>query len=757
MEFRTIDGSGNNQTHTQWGATGEIFLRETAPNYADNVGTMDESRPNPREISNAVVAQSGDMPNAQGISSLFIFWGQFIDHDLTLTLEGHGESASISMPLDDPFFNPTGNPDVTMPFNRSLYDAATGHDGVPREHANAITAFIDGSMVYGSDATRNAYLRTDDGKLKTSAGDLLPFNDGSFGNGGPTGGTDYIAGDVRASENANLTSLHTLFVREHNSWVDRFKSEHPEWDAETLYQNARVMVEAEIQHITYNEFLPTLLGAPLTAYSGYDASVNPNISHMFATAAFRFGHTMISENMLRVEEDGSESAEGHLILRDGFFQSVQILGTDQSLDDLIRGMAIEKTQTLDAHIVDSLRNFLFGPPGAGGFDLATLNIQRGRDHGLPTYNDAREAMGLARAASFADVTANAALQAALASVYASVDQIDLWVGGLSEDPSGNGIIGELFGTILADQFTRLRDGDRFWYENRLDADLLAEIQSTSLSDIIVRNTDIEYLQPDAFYAYNRIFGDNGRDNMSGTQERDLMNGGNGHDTLYGDDGNDVLYGGNGHDELIGGAGHDLLYGEKGNDSLYGNAGNDTLYGGEGKDVLAGSGGDDVIYGGEGHDTLYGDAGHDSLSGDQGNDYLWGWTGNDTLDGGNGNDILGGDQGNDLLIGGNGHDELFGGAGADTLIGGKGNDYLDGGPGADIFKYETLNAIGDDDIAGFQIGLDHVDFRGTGLDWNAIQPLIDSDNGVDSYIGNNQWSITFIGIMEANIAPEMFIF
>src|SRR5262249_9743816 len=154
---------------------------------------------------------------------------------------------------------------------------------------------------------------------------------------------------------------------------------------------------------------------------------------------------------------------------------------------------------VDTEIVDDVRNFLFGPPGSGGFDLASLNIQRGRDHGLPSYNEARVAMGLPAAKSFADVTSDVALRKRLAAAYASVDAIDLGVGGLAEDAVGGGHVGQLVRKILVRQFTALRDGDRFWYQRDLQGDDRQRIESTSLADVIRMNTSIgDELQDDVF-------------------------------------------------------------------------------------------------------------------------------------------------------------------------------------------------------------------------------------------------------------------
>jgi len=324
---------------------------------------------------------------------LFWVWGQFVDHDITLFRAPDTiESFDIIVPIDDLFFDPEGTGTEVIPFERSGYDPMTGSDATnPRAQVNDITAFMDASMVYGSDTARASYLRDAGGKLKVSEGDYLPLNDGSFPNAGPNGSTDPMAGDVRASENVALLSLHTIFVREHNRLVDEIADAHPDYDDERLYQEAKAMVEAEIQIITYKEFLPLLLGAnALDDYQGYRIDIDPQIANVFATAAYRVGHTMLSAEFLRISEDGGTSPVGSLALRDAFFNPTAM--TEQGgVDPLLRGLAAQWAQEVDPYIVDDVRNFLFGPPGAGGFDLASLNIQRGRDHGLPSYNDARAA------------------------------------------------------------------------------------------------------------------------------------------------------------------------------------------------------------------------------------------------------------------------------------------------------------------------------------------------------------------------------
>jgi len=173
--------------------------------------------------------------------------------------------------------------------------------------------------------------------------------------------------------------------------------------------------------------------------------------------------------------------------------------SDTDIDPILKYLASDNAQEIDPIVVDDVRNFLFGEPGQGGFDLASLNIQRGRDHGLADYNTVREAYGLERVTGFEQITSDPALQAKLASTYGSVDNIDLWIGGLSEDHLPGSSLGETFTVILVDQFARLRDGDRFWYQVYLPNRLVREIENTTLADIIRRNTALTKLQENVFF------------------------------------------------------------------------------------------------------------------------------------------------------------------------------------------------------------------------------------------------------------------
>lgn len=494
-EYRTIDGSNNNVLNPAWGQAGAKLIRRGACFYADDVSSpAGPNRPSARAVSNAVCAQSTPRPNRAGASDFVWMWGQLLDHDLSLVETANPtEPFFIPVPMGDPQFDPASTGGMTITLNRSHFDPATGGDPQnPREQVNALTAYIDASNVYGSDTVRANWLRANDGtgRLKTSAGNMMPFNTDGLPNAGGPNPAFFLAGDVRANEQIALTALHTLFVREHNRLADEIIAANPQLSDEEIYQQARAIVGAQMQVITYNEFLPVLLGEnALKPYVGYDPNVDVGIENVFATACYRVGHTMLSPFLHRVGADGDIIPEGDLRLREAFF-ALPKLTEGGGIEPLFRGAADQLMQDIDPFIVDDVRNFLFGQPGAGGFDLASLNIQRGRDHGLSSYNKTRSDFGLLPVTDFAGITNSTPRKNALASVYDNVEDIDLWVGALAEDQVPGAMVGELLRAVMKDQFERLRDGDRFWYQLVFSGPQLAEIESTTLADIIRRNTTI---------------------------------------------------------------------------------------------------------------------------------------------------------------------------------------------------------------------------------------------------------------------------
>ena len=533
---RTIDGTCNNITSeakSYYGATDIELFREMYPAYGAPDFHNDMSvncRITPRAISNIVIDQPNDILSPRDLSSLVFTWGQFLDHDISLTPEGHTEYMPILLPANESLFT------SPIPFLRSEPMDGTGIDD-PREQQNIITSWIDGSQIYGSEETRATWLRTfSQGKLKTSTGNLLPYNtltgnlDSDIDPNAPSMAGDnggvtkvFVAGDVRANEQPGLTSLHTLFLREHNRICDDLIQQGMSND-EQIYQRAKKTVGALLQSITYRGFLPAL-GVDLNSYQGYEDNVIPDISNIFATAAYRLGHTMVTNEIPLVDEDCELVANGSLALLDGFFDPSVVQTYD--IHPILNGLASQTQQKVDAKVVDNLRNFLFPVPGGDpfGLDLPSLNIQRGRDHGLPDYNSVRVKYTGQAADDFSDITSDPDLQAALAEAYGNVYDMDLWVGLLSEDHLNNSSIGRTLNNILAKQFESLRDGDYYYYRNdpAFSGQQRDQIRNTTLRHIIERNTPVKDLQNNVFFA--KDCDDN---NGGGNDHGDGGNGGGNH-------------------------------------------------------------------------------------------------------------------------------------------------------------------------------------------------------------------------------------
>ncbi len=553
VQFRTIDGSNNNLADPTMNQTGTDFARVAPANFSDGISAMTPG-PNPREISNILVTQADtgeDGPhlvddNGVPLSGMMYAWGQFVDHDLDLEKGGTTTDISITVPADDGFLPPGS----TIPLTRVAIDPATGVPGHPATAINTITGWLDGSQVYGSDAATAASLRTADGHMKTSAGNNLPID--------PQSGM-FLAGDVRAQENPDLTALQTLFVREHNYQVDQLHKEHPNWSGDQLYEMAKAITTAEMVNITYSEFLPHLLGKDaIQPYHGYDPTVDARISEEFEGAAYRFGHSIVSDEISAISNIGAFTSEQ--TLAESFFEDPATFSATGA-DGLLRHLSGDLANPLDTHLVDGLRNLLVDPPD--GVDLAAINIQRGHDLGLGTLNQTREALGLTPYTSFDQISSDPATAAALEEAYGSVDAIDLWTGGLAEDHVAGGVIGSTFARIIGDQFTALRDGDQYYFENQnFDQQTLNEIKGTTLSDLILRDTDTTAMQDDAFVATERHSGTLGGVDPTGEEAAEGM-----AQLVIGSPGKDTLTGGDLDDTLVAAAGKQTMTGMDGADTF----------------------------------------------------------------------------------------------------------------------------------------------------------------------------------------------
>jgi hypothetical protein len=521
--FRSYDGTNNNiaRTKAEWGATNVALAREIPAEYGatDTKNAMGgTSRPSARQISNAICDEPVTTFSSKNLSAYVYVWGQFLDHDMVLTPSSTTESVPITLPANETLFT------VPISFSRSTIFPGSGIN-TQRQQMNLNTAWIDGSVVYGSDSVRASWLRTKvNGKLKTSAGNNLPWNtvngesSGALDASAPSMANDgnhtiktIVTGDVRGAEHPGIIGLHLIFVREHNRISDRLRTQGLTNDEE-IYQKARKEIGALIQAITYQEFLPAM-GITLNNYSKYNSAVKPDILNSFATAGYRIGHTQVADLLAMRDNNCVVVGGGGVDLIDAFFNIGLI--DEFGLESFLKGFATHKQYETDTKINSILRNFLFGSPTAPvrfGLDLAALNIQRGRDHGLPDYNDIRKFYTGSPARTFADITKNTTLAAALQTQYGTIDNIDLWIGILAEDILPGKSVGKTMHAMLKAQFEKLRDGDFYFYKSdpNLSAAIKTQVSNTKLSDLIKRNTTLTNLQANVFIT-NPCPGETGED------------------------------------------------------------------------------------------------------------------------------------------------------------------------------------------------------------------------------------------------------
>ena len=406
--------------------------------------------PNPRLVSSAFHTDQ-NVPS-QRLTQLFTIFGQFVDHDLTLTstyslpdccTAPHGDDRCATIQVNGDAFYKNGK---CLNFVRSLVFCE--EVGCETDPMNSLTAFVDGSNIYGSDEATARQLRTfKGGKLAVSGPSLLPEVNGTF-----------KAGDTRALENPALGSMHTLFVREHNRIAKLIENKFPNWTDEKIFQHSRRLVVAEYSNIVFGEFLPLILGNKATFPASvkstkYDPRVDPSIVNEFSTAAFRFGHTLLNGKFERRDPAKGNLLDAYLLRFN--FDNLHFYkeSPDSGMTSIIRGMCDQQAQDFDQFVANDLTNFLFAKSSDGfsfGEDLMSRNIQRGRDHSLQPWIKYRDWCGLSVPKGW-DVPPpdiSSAKWNTLKKLYYEVGDIDLFTGGLAEAPVPGGAVGPTFACII---------------------------------------------------------------------------------------------------------------------------------------------------------------------------------------------------------------------------------------------------------------------------------------------------------------------
>ena len=539
-KYRTIDGSCNNLRYPTRGSSYTGFRRILQPIYENGFsqpigwekGRLYYGYPKPpaRLVSTTLIS-THTITSDDEITHMVMQWGQFLDHDLDHALPAVSseswdgidckkscENAAPCFPMEVPPNDPRVTNRRCIDFVRTSAVCGSGMTSVlwgngftPREQMNQLPSYLDASQVYGYDddlARDLRNLQNDRGLLREGAAlpgrkAMLPYASGQFvdcrRNPLESSINCFVAGDIRANEQVGLLAMHTIWLREHNRIARKLGEFNPHWNGEKIYQESRKIVGAEMQHITYQHWIPRIFGRTVEeligGYVGYDPELDASISNVFATAALRFGHSIIQPQLERLNEHFRSIPQGPLSLRDAFFSPWRLVD-EGGVDPLLRGMfaTAAKLKLPEQNLNLELTEKLFHTAHAVALDLAAMNIQRSRDHAIPGYLEWRKFCNMSRVETFDDLAGEISsrkVRTKLRELYGHPGNIDVWVGGILEDQLPNAKVGPLFQCLLLEQFRRTRDGDRLWYENptTFKAEQLQEIRQTSLAKILCENGD----------------------------------------------------------------------------------------------------------------------------------------------------------------------------------------------------------------------------------------------------------------------------
>ncbi|XP_023246127.1 peroxidase-like isoform X2 [Copidosoma floridanum] len=538
-EYRSLDGSCNNPQNPRWGSAFTAYGRFLFPRYADGIHMPRRERgvhwlPNPRAVSVALVTEDDRADDTKTLA--LATWTEFVAHDMAHTPvrkmiwtgkpisccrdDGgwplpryiHPDCEAVSVAETDPVYGEQG----LRCLNYVRSQPALGADCTfgPAQQMNQASHFLDGSTVYGSTLNKSSEVRAfESGLLRASVKDnleYLPVAPKSLC------GTKscYLTGDERANSEPRLVALHTLWMREHNRVARQLLRLNPGWSDEVVYQEARRIVVAEIQHVTYNEWLPAVIGNRLAGsaglgltsnYSslGYSPYKDPSVRNEAATAALRFVASLEQSKLSLIDDTGRVNDSARLL---DHFNEPRAIETDDVLDRLVRGLATQGARKVDLRVISDVTQELYKTGGPVGLDQVAFDIQRGRDHGIPGYNEYRKHCGLKSAKrfdDFLDVVPTETVKK-LQALYKHPDDVDLFVGGLVERAVEDGAVGPTFRCLLSNQFVRTRQSDRYFYDT-LDQpkpfapSQLESLKRASLARIFCDNGDsIAMMQPNVF-------------------------------------------------------------------------------------------------------------------------------------------------------------------------------------------------------------------------------------------------------------------
>lgn len=540
-KYRAYNGYCNNVQNPNWGVANRRYLRYLPPDYGDGISiprqdSGNQFLPSARSVSLGVHSDS-DIPHPH-LMSVTAIWGEFIYHDISHTpqMAGflgqrlkccgvtfqsfHPECYPIKIPDNDTAYADLGL--KCQEYTRSGTASRTGCTLGPREQINQVTSYLDGSVIYGSSKEESEELRLFTGGLlrvqrleAPGSRDLLPADDNTIDCAAENGSKCFKAGDVRVNEHIGLVAIHTLWMRQHNKIARELANINPHWNDEQLFQETRRIIGAQIQHITYNEYLPVILGKAVVDkygltpqstgfFTGYDINTNAGTANSVATSVMRFVASLMPAKFDYYDSVGNKL--GGKDISDSFYKPFEMYNPE-TLDQILRGLIKGHAQNEDVFIGEAMTSKMFMDKKTGvGLDLAAQIIQQGRDHGVPGYTEWRSFCDLPPVNNFQDlrsVMADSVIDK-LRKAYKDVRDIDLFTGGLAEIPNKGAAVGPTFGCLLGRQMYYYKRGDRYWYENDIPPssftkDQLNEIRKISLGSVICDNSEsIDFVQPNVF-------------------------------------------------------------------------------------------------------------------------------------------------------------------------------------------------------------------------------------------------------------------
>ena len=803
-ENTTTSFVDQNQTYTSH-SSHQVFLRDYVLRDVDGVGGNGPVAVSTGKLLDGALAGSignwGEV-KAQALTMLGIKLDDFDVHNVPLLLTdqygkfipGANGFAQIVMKPDlthATVWYKEGNPDGSVTTAGSV---GTGHAFLNDIAHHAAPKMFDANGDGFKESRQTADTDPgvgDDGLASTYDDEMLNAH--------------FVTGDGRGNENIALITVHSIFHSEHNRLVGANKATLLEnagtpaglaflnewlvvdvvagfnpatlvWDGERLFQAARFATEMQYQHLVFEEFARRMQPMVDPFIFNNSPDVNPSILAEFANTVYRFGHSMLTGTVDRLENDlttvNGDASQATLLATFLNPQAYLASGVDIATinANIIRGLSRDVGNEIDEFIVTDVRSQLLGLP----LDLGALNIARGRETGVPSLNDTRAQLyndfgivdlkpyaswaefALAiknpmsvinfiaaygthasilaattvadkRVAAFelvigTDVNGGGVAADRLAFLNATgayaggklggLNNIDLWIGGLAEKKME-------FGGMLGSTFNFIFE---YQMENLQNGDRLYYLTRTQGLNIL---NNLEPNTMTDMVMRNTALGDTYATHLSGalfiTPDHIIeLDRGIAQEDYNGAAADlDPLW--EGLDPVT-----EAIIGPK---VVRDYTGATTLTVGTTVHDVGGYlrvlGGEHYVLGGtEGNDTLLGDSGIDALWGDGGDDYLNAGTESDDVFGGEGDDLIEDPFGDDVLRGDHGNDVISSARGADLLFGDEGNDYIIMGQDA----AETFGGEGDDFILGGN-GKDFI-LGNEGNDW------IEGGGGFETIAGEN---------------------